>query len=141
MEEQKEGQKGEMLVSTNLGLISKENANWLYSQRVLGRKGQILATMVPGISQKLVYLYSYVRLLVDDIKSEAPTLPRGVTLDFNDCLTIARTGRLEKPYTLEGQEFKYIVNHSVVEDLQRAGKEAFVRNQSKTNFKYDILED
>ena len=141
MEEQKEGQKGEMLVSTNLGLISKENANWLYSQRVLGRKGQILATMVPGISQKLVYLYSYVRLLVDDIKSEAPTLPRGVTLDFNDCLTIARTGRLEKPYTLEGQEFKYIVNHSVVEDLQRAGKEAFIKNQSKTNSKYDILED
>ncbi len=136
-----EEQKGEMLVSTDLGLISKENVNWLYSQRVLGRKGQILATMVPGISQKLVYLYSYLRLLVDDIKSEAPTLPRGVTLDLNDCLTIARTGRLEKPYTLEGEEFKYVVNHSVVEDLQRAGKEAFIKNQSKTNFKYDILED
>ena len=137
-----EEQKGEMLVSTNLGLISKENANWLYSQRVLGRKGQILAIMVPGISQKLVYLYSYLRLLVDDIKSEAPTLPRGVTLDFNDCLTIARTGRLEKPYTLEGQEFKYIVvNHSVVEDIQRAGKEAFIKNQPKTNSKYDILDD
>jgi len=141
MEEQMEEQKGEMLVSTDLGLISKENVNWLYSQRVLGRKGQILATMVPGISQKLVYLYSYLRLLVDDIKSEAPTLPRGVTLDLNDCLTIARTGRLEKPYTLEGEEYKYVVNHSVVEDLQRAGKEAFIKNQSKTNFKYDILED
>jgi len=136
-----EEQKGEMLVSTDLGLISKENVNWLYSQRVLGRKGQILATMVPGISQKLVYLYSYLRLLVDDIKSEAPTLPRGVTLDLNDCLTIARTGRLEKPYTLEGEEFKYIVHHSVVEDIQRAGKEAFIKNQPKTNFKYDILED
>ena len=134
-------QKGEMLVSTDLGLISKENANWLFTQRVLGRKGQILATMVPGISQKLVYLYSYVRLLVNDIKSEAPTLPRGVTLDFNDCLTIARTGRLEKPYTLEVQEFKYIVNHSVVEDIQRAGKEAFIKNQPKTNSKYNILED
>ena len=129
-----------MLVSTDLGLISKENVNWLYSQRVLGRKGQILAIMVPGISQKLVYLYSYLRLLVDDIKSEAPTLPRGVTLDFNDCLTIARTGRLEKPYTLEGQEFKYIVNHSAVEDIQRAGKEAFIKNQP-TNSKYDILDD
>lgn len=136
-----EEQKGEMLVSTDLGLISKENANWLFTQRVMGRRGQILATMVPGISQKLVYLYSYVRLLVDDIKSEAPTLPRGVTLDFNDCLTIARTGRLEKPYTLEGQEFKYIVNHSVVEDIQRAGKEAFIKNQPKTNSKYDILDD
>jgi len=135
-----EEQKGEMLVSTDLGLISKENVNWLYSQRVLGRKGQILAIMVPGISQKLVYLYSYLRLLVDDIKSEAPTLPRGVTLDFNDCLTIARTGRLEKPYTLEGQEFKYIVNHSAVEDIQRAGKEAFIKNQP-TNSKYDILDD
>lgn len=135
-----EEQKGEMLVSTVLGLISKENVNWLYSQRVLGRKGQILAIMVPGISQKLVYLYSYLRLLVDDIKSEAPTLPRGVTLDFNDCLTIARTGRLEKPYTLEGQEFKYIVNHSAVEDIQRAGKEAFIKNQP-TNSKYDILDD
>lgn len=136
-----EEQKGEMLVSTNLGLISKENANWLYSQRVLGRKGQILAIMVPGISQKLTYLYSYLRLLVEDIKSNAPTLPRGVTLDLNDCLTIARTGRLEKPYTFEGQEFKYIVNHSVVEDIQRAGKEAFVKNQPKTNSKYNILED
>ena len=135
-----EEQKGEMLVSTDLGLISKENVNWLYSQRVLGRKGQILAIMVPGISQKLVYLYSYLRLLVDDIKREAPTLPRGVTLDFNDCLTIARTGRLEKPYTLEGQEFKYIVNHSAVEDIQRAGKEAFIKNQP-TNSKYDILDD
>jgi hypothetical protein len=136
-----EEQKGEMLVSTDLGLISKENVKWLYSQRVLGRKGQILATMVPGISQKLVYLYSYLRLLVDDIKSEAPTLPRGVTLDLNDCLTIARTGRLEKPYTLEGEEFKYIVHHSVVEDIQRAGKEAFIKNQPKTNSKYDILDD
>lgn len=136
-----EEQKGEMLVSTDLGLISKENVNWLYSQRVLGRKGQILATMVPGISQKLVYLYSYLILLVDDIKSEAPTLPRGVTLDLNDCLTIARTGRLEKPYTLEGEEFKYIVHHSVVEDIQRAGKEAFIKNQPKTNSKYDILDD
>lgn len=141
MEEQKEEQKGEMLISTDLGLISKENVLWLYGQRVLGRKGQILATMVPGISQKLTYLYSYLRLLVEDIKSNAPTLPRGVSLDFNDCLTIARTGRLEIPYTLEGEEYKYVVNHSVVEDLQRAGKEAFIKNQSKTNSKYDILED
>lgn len=136
-----EEQKGEMLVSTDLGLISKENVLWLYSQRVLGRKGQILATMVPGISQKLTYLYSYLRLLVEDIKSNAPTLPHGVSLDLNDCVTIARTGRLEIPYTLEGEEYKYVVNHSVVEDLQRAGKEAFIKNQSKTNFKYDILED
>jgi hypothetical protein len=132
-----EEQKGEMLVSTDLGLISKENANWLFTQRVLGRKGQILAIMVPGISQKLTYLYSYLRLLVEDIKSNAPTLPHGVSLDFNDCLTIARTGKLERPYTLEGEEFKYVVNHSVVEDLQRAGKEAFVKNQPKTNSKWD----
>lgn len=132
-----EEQKGEMLVSTDLGLISKENANWLFTQRVLGRKGQILARMVPGISQKLTYLYSYLRLLVEDIKSNAPTLPHGVSLDFNDCVTIARTGRLERPYTLEGEEFKYVVNHSVVEDLQRAGKEAFVKNQPKTNSKWD----
>ena len=97
-----EEQKGEMLVSTDLGLISKENANWLFTQRVLGRKGQILAIMVPGISQKLTYLYSYLRLLVEDIKSNAPTLPHGVSLDFNDCVTIARTGKLERPYTLEG---------------------------------------
>lgn len=136
-----EEQEGEMLLSTDLGLISKENANWLYSQRVIGREGQILATMVPGISQKLVYLYSYLILLTDDIKSEAPTLPHGVTLDLNDCLTIARTGRLEKPYTLEGEEFKYIVNHSVVEDIQRAGKEAFIKNQPKTHSKYDILDN
>lgn len=132
-----EEQKGEMLVSTDLGLISKENANWLFTQRVLGRRGQILAIMVPGISQKLTYLYSYLRLLVEDIKSNAPTLPHGVSLDFNDCLTIARTGKLERPYTLEGEEFKYVVNHSVVEDLQRAGKEAFVKNQPKTNSKWD----
>ena len=132
-----EEQKGEMLVSTDLGLISKENANWLFTQRVLGRKGQILAIMVPGISQKLTYLYSYLRLLVEDIKSNAPTLPHGVSLDFNDCVTIARTGKLERPYTLEGEEFKYVVNHSVVEDLQRAGKEAFVKNQPKTNSKWD----
>lgn len=132
-----EEQKGEMLVSTDLGLISKENANWLFTQRVLGRKGQILAIMVPGISQKLTYLYSYLRLLVEDIKSNAPTLPHGVSLDFNDCVTIARTGKLERPYTLEGGEFKYVVNHSVVEDLQRAGKEAFVKNQPKTNSKWD----
>lgn len=132
-----EEQKGEMLVSTDLGLISKENANWLFTQRVLGRKGQILAIMVPGISQKLTYLYSYLRLLVEDIKSNAPTLPHGVSLDFNDCLTIARTGKLERPYTLEGEEFKYVVNRSVVEDLQRAGKEAFVKNQPKTNSKWD----
>lgn len=136
-----EEQKGEMLVSTDLGLISKENANWLFTQRVLGRKGQILAIMVPGISQKLTYLYSYLRLLVEDIKSNAPTLPHGVSLDFNDCLTIARTGKLERPYTLEGEEFKYVVNHSVVEDLQRAGKEAFIKNQPKTNSKYDILDN
>jgi hypothetical protein len=132
-----EEQKGEMLVSTDLGLISKENANWLFTQRVLGRRGQILAIMVPGISQKLTYLYSYLRLLVEDIKSNAPTLPHGVSLDFNDCLTIARTGKLERPYTLEGEEFKYVVNHSVVEDLQRAGKEAFIKNQPKTNSKWD----
>lgn len=136
-----EEQKGEMLVSTDLGLISKENANWLFTQRVLGRKGQILAIMVPGISQKLTYLYSYLRLLVEDIKSNAPTLPHGVSLDFNDCVTIARTGKLERPYTLEGEEFKYVVNHSVVEDLQRAGKEAFIKNQPKTNSKYDILDN
>ena len=136
-----EEQKGEMLVSTDLGLISKENANWLFTQRVLGRKGQILAIMVPGISQKLTYLYSYLRLLVEDIKSNAPTLPHGVSLDFNDCLTIARTGKLERPYTLEGEEFKYVVNHSVVEDLQRAGTEAFIKNQPKTNSKYDILDN
>lgn len=132
-----EEQKGEMLVSTDLGLISKENANWLFTQRVLGRKGQILAIMVPGISQKLTYLYSYLRLLVEDIKSNAPTLPHGVNLDFNDCVTIARAGKLERPYTLEGEEFKYVVNHSVVEDLQRAGKEAFIKNQPKTNSKWD----
>ena len=136
-----EEQKGEMLVSTDLGLVSKENANWLFTQRVLGRKGQILAIMVPGISQKLTYLYSYLRLLVEDIKSNAPTLPHGVSLDFNDCVTIARTGKLERPYTLEGEEFKYVVNHSVVEDLQRAGKEAFIKNQPKTNSKYDILDN
>lgn len=135
-----EEQKGEMLVSTDLGLISKENANWLFTQRVLGRKGQILATMVPGISQKLTYLYSYLILLVEDIKSNAPTLPHGMRLDLNDCLTIARTGKLERPYMLEGEEFKYVVNHSVVEDLQRAGKEAFIKNQPKTNSKYDILD-
>ena len=41
---------GGTIVST--GTITTENVNWLYSQRVLGRKGQILAIMVPGISLK-----------------------------------------------------------------------------------------
>lgn len=125
----------EDLVKTDLGLISRENANWLFMGRVLNRKGNILNNRVQGLSDKSVGLLSYLLWAVEDAKRTCPTLPDRVHLCLNDYLTLLRTGELKKPYTYEGQEFCYAVSHSVVDNIERSGKEAFVKYQPESKTK------
>jgi len=120
------------LVNTGVGLLHRDNANWLFTNRILSRKGDMLDTRVMGISSKSALLYSYLRQITDDIRNTIPTMPTGMFLDFNDCITLARTGHLEKPYILEGREFKYVADYPKVDNIERVGKECFIKNQPKT---------
>jgi len=123
------------LIKTDLGLISKDNANWLVINRVLNRWWNILDTSVQGISYKRVGLYSYLLWIVQDVKENTPTTPSGVNLCFDDYLTLAREGELSKTYTREGQEYSFPIKYTKVYDIEKSGKEAFVKHQPTTKGK------
>lgn len=126
MEEEKN-----ILVNTDMGLISRDNANWLYSVGVLTYNGFINGKSVEGISEKRVLLYSYLRIILDDIKNSVPTLPNKVYLSLDDLLTLARAGVLEKKYEDEGIEYVYKATYPMVFDIERDGKRVFVANLPK----------
>lgn len=132
----------ENLINTDIGLISKDNANWLFTNKILSRTGGILDTKVAGISCKKSLLYSYLREIVDNVREVIETIPNGVSLDLNDYLTIARIGKLEKSYMFDGNEYKYIANYLPVDNIERQGKECFVNRQTgKSKVSIDFFKD
>ena len=60
----------EDLTLTEVGLILRQNANWLYQQGVIDSGGEIKSNFVDGMNDRKVQLYSYFRWIVDDIKNE-----------------------------------------------------------------------
>jgi hypothetical protein len=119
------------LVSTGIGLIQRDNANWLYTKGVLTRKGLLKGSYVRGLSKDHILLYSYLRLVMDDIANSIPTLPSKVYLTLDDYIQLARVGHIEKGYEEEGMDLVYKATYPMVGDLERMGKEVFVKNQPK----------
>jgi hypothetical protein len=123
------------LVNTDLGLVERENANWLFTRGVISRKGNILGTLVTGLSQKRILLYSYLLWALEDIRRNTPETPIEVNLSIDDYLTIAREGEVKKEYKKDGQNYIFTIRGKKVEDVERAGKEAFVKNQPQSKSK------
>lgn len=122
----------ETLVKTELGLLSKENANWLYLKGVINRKGNILNTRTKGISTETVSLYSYLQWTLQDIKESIPTTPDAMYLHTDDYLQLARTGKLEKKYIVDGVDYLYMATYPIVDSIEREGKDSFVKHQPTT---------
>ncbi|OQB06872.1 MAG: hypothetical protein BWY21_01857 [Parcubacteria group bacterium ADurb.Bin216] len=121
----------EDFVSTDLGLINRDNANWAYTNGLINKEGRLLDKPILGIGEKWVQLYSYFRWVIQDIKSRIPTPPAKVTLGTDEFIELMRTGKLERG---EGEDF-YHAHYTPVEDLVRAGKQACVDAQPQTKRK------
>mgnify|MGYP001120848255 CR=1 FL=1 len=120
----------EGLVHTDLGLLSKDNANWLYSQNVINEEGFLKNVPVSGITRKRVQLYSYLRWVMDDIRSKIPAIPQGIGFGANELIELMRVGEIE----LED----YSAHYSKVSSIVESGKKAFVGNQPKSKKDIDL---
>jgi len=120
------------LIKTDLGLVSKENANWLYKQGIIARDGCLRFNLVDGMIEKKVQMYSYFRWVVDDIKEKIPTAPKQVRLDTEDMVTLMREGVLRKPYFAGKEEFHYMAKYPAVESLYNTGRKVCLEHQGET---------
>jgi len=117
------------LVKTGVGLITSENANWLYKQGVITREGFIKHNLVEGISGKKVQLYSYFRWIIDDIKEKIPTAPKQANIEIDDLIDIMRTGEINKPYKVGDDEYHYMAKYPKVENIYLPAKKIIIEHQ------------
>lgn len=132
----------EGLITTDLGLVSSENANWLYKQGVIARDGSLKFNLVDGMLEKKVQVYSYFRWVVDDIKEKIPTAPKQVRLDTEDMVTLMREGNLRKPYKNGESEFHYMAKYPICESLYNLGRKVCLEHQGqgKTGQKREFID-
>lgn len=121
----------ENLISTDLGLLSSDNANWLYKQGVVNREGGIKFNLVNGMVNKKVQLYSYFRWIVDNIKGTIPSAPKQVTVDTDSLISLMRFGEINIPYMVGEEQYHYIARYPVVHSLYDAGRKNFVEHTPK----------
>lgn len=124
-------------ISTDLGLVSSENANWLYQNGIISQEGHILSDLRKGVKSNWVELVSYLRLILDDIKTSIPDTPREIAVGMDELLTLAREGSIDISYKVKDEEFNYHANYPAVENIERRGKTVFVE-KVKTKDKKDV---
>jgi len=130
----------EGLIKTELGLLSRDNANWLFQQNIISREGAIKFVLVNGMLEKKVQLYSYFRWIIDDIKNKVPATPRQIGLDVDDFTSLMRTGAVEKEYEIGKEKFTYRAKYPKVENIYNDGRKVFVehaplgKGEKKINF-------
>ena len=130
------------LINTDLGLISDDNANYLFKQGMIDREGKIVFKLINGLSDNKVQLYSYFRWLIDDIKEKIPTTPKQVKLTSEDFITTMRTGNISVEYTAEDKnKYHYIAKYPIVESIERSGKKAYVENNNSKSTKKNIIDE
>ena len=117
------------LVKTDMGLMTPENANWLYKQGIITREGFIKHNLIDGIFGERVQLYSYFRWIIDDMKEKIPTTPRQVNLEIDDLIVLMRTGGINKPYKVGTEEYHYMAKYPKVENIYLPGKEIVIEHQ------------
>lgn len=119
----------ENYIETELGLLSRDNSNWVYTHQIINARGQILDNMVLGISQKWVYLYAYFSLILADVKEKIATPSRDIILGTNEYVELMRTGELEIVKEIKGKRVEYRASYPKVDDIVRVGKQIFVDKQ------------
>lgn len=131
-------------VTTDVGLLQVDNANWLFKQNIIESGGLLRNVLVKGMAEKRVQLYSYFRWLVEDIKTKITTPPRQVGIGVDEIITLMRTGSLEIPYELNGTEYSYKANYPVVEKIYDSGRRAFLEkapNSKGDSFDFSDLDN
>jgi len=126
------------LIGTDVGLISKDNANWLYHQNILDEKGGIRAVLVKGMVNKKVYLYSYFREIVGDVKGTIPTPPRQIGLGLNEIVELMRTGSISIKYKVGDDEYTYKAEYPRVEKIYDTGRKIFLERLPKKKGDIDL---
>ena len=124
-------------ISTDLGLVSSDNANWLYQNNIINEEGYILDHNVKGLKSNWVQLVSYLRLILDDIKTSIPDTPREIAVGMDELLTLAREGSVDITYKVKDEEFNYHANYPAVKNIEGTGKRIFVE-KVKSKDKKDI---
>jgi len=119
------------LAKTDVGLITRDNANWLFKQGIITRDGDIRFNLVDGMIEKKAQMYSYFRWVIDDIKEKIPSTPKQVYLEIDDLIDIARLGEISKPYKAGEQEFHYIAKYPKVESIYNIGRKSCLEHQKK----------
>lgn len=117
------------LVKTDIGLITRDNANWLFQQGIITREGDIKFNLKDGMIEKKAQMYSYFRWVIDDIKEKIPSAPKQVCLEIDDVIDIARLGEINKPYKVGGQEFHYMAKYPKVDSIYNVGRKACLEHQ------------
>lgn len=118
-------------VTTDIGLLQKDNANWLYGQSIINEKGLLRNRLVNGVSEKKAQMYSYFRWVLDDIKSKIPSPPKQVSVGVDELITLMRFGKLEIPYKAEGEKYTYRAKYFEVDKIYDSGRRAFLEKAPK----------
>lgn len=121
-------------IKTDVGLITKENANWIYSQNLIDETGRLRSVPLTGLSQKGVQLFSYLRWVIEDVKQGVTTPPSQIKLGTDEAITLMREGSIAIPYTTrDGEEYTYRATYPQVDNIQTAGKRLYSeRNNTGT---------
>jgi hypothetical protein len=119
-----------MVIMTDLGLLTQENARWLVSKGVLTNDWNINGAFFDGINGGKIRLYSCFVWIVDDIKKKVPTPPRFVSLGLNEYIELMRLGSLKIPFKGDDGDYNYLAKYTIVENVYKTGKEICQENQT-----------
>ena len=126
-------------ITTDIGLVSTENANWLYKNNIIDESGGIRSILVDGVSGSKVHLYSHFRIIVGDVRSRIPTPPRQVGFGIDDIVEIMRTGEVKIKYKVsDGEEYTYIAKYPMVEKIYNDGRKVFLNRLPKKKGEIDL---
>lgn len=125
-------------ITTDVGLLSRDNANWLFKQNVISPEGSIRHLLVNGMTEKKVQLYSYLRWCVDQAKERIPAAPKQVHIGMNEMVELLRTGSLDIPY----DDHRYLATHPRVSSIYDSGRKAYVekRPADKKGVDFSVLD-
>lgn len=121
----------EELINTDIGLITKDNANWLYQQGVITREGFIKYNLKDGMIENKAHIYSYFRWILQDIKEKIPSTPKQVYLEIDDLINIMRLGEISKPYKVGEEEYHFLAKYPKVENIYNLGRKICLEHQTK----------
>lgn len=135
----------EALVTTDLGLLTSDNANWLFKNNIISRDGSIRFSLRDGMTEKKAQLYSYFRWIIQDIKEKIPSAPRQIAIGMNELIELMKNGVVSKEYNVGKEQYHYIAKYNIVDNIYNVGRRICLDHQGnggkKTKSEFIDFED